>query len=221
MLPPEVDTCALPQKLKSATAAMHRRVERSAFMSRLLRGDIERGRYIVLLRNLHALYAALERALLRQAAHPSVAAVLLPELFRCAAIEADLAVLTAMQRDDAPAAPPLLPATRAYVEHLDQLGAAQPHLLVAHAYVRYLGDLNGGQALRRVVSRALALEGGAGTMFYDFGDRAACLQLMQRFRVGLEAVQAMTAERDAIVIEAVSAFERHEHLFTELADAIL
>lgn len=218
MLQPEVDAGALAKKLKSATAEMHHRVERSAFMARLLRGDIERSHYIALLRNLHALYAALERALLRQAEHPAVAAVLLPELFRCPAIEADLAVLTAMQRRDAAVAP-LLPATLAYIERLDALGDTQPHLLVAHAYVRYLGDLNGGQALRRVVARTLALEDGAGTLFYDFGDSQSRQQLMQRFRAGLEAAQAQAADIDTIVIEAVSAFERHEQLFVQLAEA--
>jgi heme oxygenase (biliverdin-producing, ferredoxin) len=232
----EVDSSALAARLKAATAAMHRRVERSAFMARLLRGDVDRRQYIVLLRNLGALYAALERAMQRQAAHPAVAAVLLPELFRGPAIEADLAVLSAMQAHVSseprqerivqraapgvpgePGAVPLLPTTLDYVERLDALSAAQPILLVAHAYVRYLGDLNGGQALRRVVARALALEGGAGTLFYDFGDRHACLQLMQRFRAGLDAVQAQTMETEAIVDEAVSAFERHARLFAELA----
>jgi len=88
---------------------------------------------------------------------------------------------------------------------------------VAHAYVRYLGDLNGGQALRRIVARGLCLQGGSGTMFYDFGDDAGLRQLISRFRNGLGAVEARTPDTDAIVAEAVSAFARHEAMFEQLA----
>ena len=92
-------------------------------------------------------------------------------------------------------------------------------LIAAHAYVRYLGDLNGGQALQRVVARALGLQGHAGTAFYDFGDLATQRALALRFRAGLAAVDALAPDREAIVAEAVSAFERHERLFGQLAAA--
>ena len=122
-----------------------------------------------ILHNLRAVYGALEAALLRQSADPAVAPVVLPELFRCRALDLDIQVLGGAQAGPDPA---LRPATMQYVERLDELDATAPALLVAHAYVRYLGDLNGGQALRRIVARGLRLQGGAGTMFYDFGDDA-------------------------------------------------
>jgi heme oxygenase len=81
----------------------------------------------------------------------------------------------------------------------------------------YLGDLNGGQALRRVVARGLGLQGSTGTTFYDFGDDARRRQLIERFRDGLARVAEQTPDVDAIVAEAVSAFERHEALFDQLA----
>jgi len=112
---------------------------------------------------------------------------------------------------------PLARATQQYVERLRELSAAQPSLLVAHAYVRYLGDLNGGQALRRVVARSLGLAGSAGTMFYDFGDSTDRQHLMQRFRTALKTVDAQAQPADAIVAEAIGAFERHEQLFEQLA----
>jgi heme oxygenase len=205
---------ALAERLKTATAAMHRRVERSSFMLQLLRGEIDRVRYVGLLHNLSALYAALEQALRRHAARPAIGPVVMPELFRGPAIDADLRVLRA---EPAAPLPALRPATRRYVERLRTLEAGQPSLLVAHAYVRYLGDLNGGQALRRAVARGLQLCGDAGTTFYDFGDAAHCRRLMQRFRAGLGELDLQGAEQDAIVAEAVSAFKRHGQLFAELA----
>ena len=114
---------------------------------------------------------------------------------------------------------PLARATRQYVERLHELSAAKPSLLVAHAYVRYLGDLNGGQALRRVVARSLGLAGSTGTLFYDFGDSATQQRLVQRFRAGLETVAAQLKDTHALTDEALSAFERHEQLFEELAAA--
>jgi heme oxygenase (biliverdin-producing, ferredoxin) len=207
---------SLGHQLKTATAAMHRRVERTAFMVSLLRGQVDRRRYARLLRNLQALYAALEEALARHATTPGVAPVVMPELFRSSAIAADL---QALADDDAPANAPLARATQQYVERLRELSAAKPGLLVAHAYVRYLGDLNGGQALRRVVARSLGLSGSAGTLFYDFGDPATQQRLVQRFRCGLEAVAGQGKDPQALSDEALSAFERHEQLFEELAAA--
>lgn len=206
----------LVERLKSGTAVMHRRVERSAFMSGLLHGEIERGSYLGYLHNLRAMYEALEAALLRQSADPAIAPVVLPELFRCRALDLDIQVLGGAQAGPDPV---LRPAAIQYVERLDELDATAPALLVAHAYVRYLGDLNGGQALRRIVARGLRLQGGAGTMFYDFGDDALRRQLIGRFRNGLAAVEVRTPDVDAIVAEAVSAFERHEAIFEQLACA--
>jgi heme oxygenase len=206
----------LEHQLKTATAAMHRRVERTAFMASLLRGQVDRQRYASLLHNLQALYAALEEALARHATTPDVAPVVMPELFRSRAIAADLQVLAG---GGALAHAPLARATQQYVERLQELSAAKPGLLVAHAYVRYLGDLNGGQALRRVVARGLGLAGSAGTMFYDFGGHAAQQHLVQRFRAGLEVAATQLKDSQALTDEALSAFERHEQLFEELAAA--
>jgi len=94
----------LGHQLKAATATMHRRVERTAFMASLLRGQLDRRRYAELLHNLQALYAVLEDALAHHAATPGVAPVVMPELFRSQAIAADLQALAG----DAPSAHSLL-----------------------------------------------------------------------------------------------------------------
>ena len=125
----------LAERLKSGTAALHRRVERSAFMSRLLGGQIEPAAYVTLLHNLRAVYGALEPALLGQSADPAIAPVVLPELFRCRALDQDIRVLAGSQAE---ARAELKPAALQYVARLQELDDTAPVLLVAHAYVRYL-----------------------------------------------------------------------------------
>lgn len=203
----------MAQRLKAATGDEHRRVETTGLMADLLRGRIERPAYVALLHNLHAIYAALEPALQRQAAPAGIGPVVLPELFRREAIERDLVDLEG--GNAAPVA--LQPATDAYVQRLREIEAQRPELLVAHAYVRYLGDLSGGQQLRRIVARALGLADAEGTRFYDFGDTASVVLLAQRFRSGLDAVGSDSADGEAIVAEARSAFGRHCEVFRQLA----
>jgi len=215
MSPSPADADGLGSQLRVATAAMHRRVERTPYMAGLLRGQLDRTHYVQLLQQLQALYAALEAALQQHAATPGVAPVVMPELFRQPALAADLQALGASSLPPAG----LSRALQAYVARLSELSACKPGLLVAHAYVRYLGDLNGGQALRQVVRRALGLSDGAGTSFYDFGDNTARRQLEQRFRDGLEQIGRQCKDPAPLLEEAVAAFTRHEQLFTELAAA--
>jgi len=187
-------------------------------MRELLHGRLDRDAYCALLRNLHAIYAALESALVRNAAHPAVAAVALPGLERRAALAADLGTLHGERWANAIG---LAAATADYVRRVDDLAAHRPELLPAHAYVRYLGDLNGGRILRRIVARSFGLADGAGVAFYEFGRDAG--GLAARFRAGLDAVTGDAADAtgaalaDALVAEAQAAFARHAGLFEELA----
>lgn len=204
----------LPTRLREATWALHTEVERSALMRQLLRGALPRPAYCALLRNLHAIYAALEAGFARHAAHPQLAALPVAALARTAALAQDLA---ALHGPGWAHALPVAPAACAYAQHLQRLADTAPARLAAHAYVRYLGDLNGGQALASVVGRALALAPGEGVAFYDFGDRDAVAAAIVALRDGLArcAPDAVTAQ--AIVDEAVDGFRRHGQLFDELA----
>ena len=107
----------------------------------------------------------------------------------------------------------LLSSTAAYVERLHTIGRDAPELLVAHAYVRYLGDLSGGQILRRIVADGM----GAPAAFYQFGSPDNAQALRAAFRQGLDRIELDAETSDAVVAEAVTAFERHLKLFDELA----
>jgi heme oxygenase (biliverdin-producing, ferredoxin) len=204
----------LAESLKTQTRSLHTTLERGPLMSSLLRGKMPRVPYCALLRNLHVVYAALEPALLRHAAHPGVAPVVFTALFRSQALAEDLSELhgAAWQQEIAST-----PAARRYAQHLHDIATDRPVLLVAHAYVRYLGDLSGGQMLRRIVADALSLADGRGTRFYDFGEPAEVVVHLRAFRAGLAQLDHGDEQAAAIVAEAVGSFQRHQELFDELA----
>ncbi len=212
-------TAGLADALRHGTHALHADVERSAFMRSLLRGQMERAIYCLLLRNLHALYTSLETALETCRNHAVIAPLHEPRLFRTAALARDLDHLHGPGWASAIA---LQPACQAYLVHLQTLCAGQPELLVAHAYVRYLGDLSGGQQLKRIVARSLVLPAGlAGTAFYDFGDDAQTAALTAAFREGLARIPVGDRDIARIVAEAQDAFNRHRQLFEQLATTSL
>ncbi len=208
-------TAGLADALRQGTHSLHTEVERSTFMRTLLRGQMERTSYCLLLRNLHALYAALEAALEACRSHALLAPLYDPRLFRTAALARDL---DALHGPGWTGSISILPACQAYRLRLQHLASHQPELLLAHAYVRYLGDLSGGQQLKRIVSRSLALPAGlVGIAFYDFGDAAQTAALTAQFRQQLAQVPADVRTRDRIVTEAQDAFGRHRQLFEQLA----
>lgn len=203
-------TIALTQRLREGTRALHRAAERAGAMRALLIGTLDRDHYRLLLRNLHALYTALEDALERdRVARPETSLSLQP-LYRSDAIAADLDLLGRPPWRTLP----LVRTTAEYVDRLHAIAGSQPDLLAAHAYVRYLGDLSGGQLLRDMVRRAYDLPLPSGTRFYEFdGDVGG---LRQQLRRALDAGAIASARHDAIVAEAQAAFALHVRLFEEL-----
>lgn len=201
----------LAARLRDATRGLHAAAERSPRMRRLLGGRLPRADYVAMLRDLHALYAALETGLARHATHAQLAPLPLARLARLHAISRDLRDLNG----DGDVAHALGPgaAARGYAVHLHALADTAPHRLVAHAYVRYLGDLSGGQVLARIVTKQYGLADGQGVAFYDFGPPAAVRELAASFRAGLDRVASDESIAHDIETEAVDAFRRHIAMF--------
>jgi heme oxygenase (biliverdin-producing, ferredoxin) len=201
---------SLSARLREGTRHLHTQAERAGLMPALLRGELPLARYLALLRELLAIYEALEAALQRPEAPAFDAA-----LSRRQALQHDVDCLRRQAGDGTDPGDGgafdgrLLPPTRAYVAHLRALPT---RLLAAHAYVRYLGDLAGGQMLRRIVARTYGL-GVDGVRFYEFGGPVAGLSL--GLRQVLDALPE--SDHDAIVDEACAAFRRHVDLFEALA----
>lgn len=199
----------LSVRLRAETKEAHTRAERAGIMRRVLRGEVDATDYLTLLDALRLVYDALESALDAEAHNPLVAPFEFARLRRLPSLVCDVATLDPWMLRCAP----MPEAARALVHRIDDAWRHAPARLVAHAYVRYLGDLSGGQILRRLVQRALALTGDEGTQFYDFAPHDPDA-LKRDFRVALDALPLDAA--DAIVDEAQRAFALHEALFVEL-----
>lgn len=210
---PPASLMPLPLRLREATQALHTATERSGAMAELLAGRLSRPRYLLMLRNLHALYAALEAALGRCAADSRLAAVDHPAQHRAGALAADLDALHGPGWATALA---VVAPMAAYVQRLQVLADGGSPALVAHVYTRCLGDLHGGQILGRRVAQMLQLQGAAGTAFYRFGDDAEVLALRQRLRAALAALPLTAAEAQAVVDEACWSFRQHQAVFEAL-----
>jgi heme oxygenase len=212
---PEIDLSAtpLPERLRLETRALHVESERSGVMVELLKGRLGRGAYAAFLRNLHAIYAALEAALMANQGDVVIGPLHQPSLYRETALAQDLELLEGSNWRERLS---IQPAAAGYVDRLRMLGAAGSRALVAHAYVRYLGDLHGGQILRRLVAQQLDLPEGRGTCFYEFGDEDQVLALRLGFRQKMAALRPSEGEGDLIVAEACWAFRQHISLFEEL-----
>jgi heme oxygenase (biliverdin-producing, ferredoxin) len=210
------DAIDLLLHLRGATHDLHRQVERSDVMSRLVSGRLPAGVFHAMQRNLHALYAALEPALQRNArlirgccpAWPTP-----PHLARSACLAADLAHL---HGPDWAEVLPLVPATRDYVDRLIRLDQSAPRELLAHAYVRYLGDLAGGQLLAPRIQTTYGLRDGAGTSFFEFGPPGRAGALAQALRVALQHCRLNLNGVHALTAEAQWSFVQHAQMFDEL-----
>ena len=209
----------LAERLRAATGAAHQDAEDAPFVAELLAGTLTLAGYLGMLRSLHAIYLALEQQLELHALEASIAAIAAmtkERLARAAAIALDLEELAgpAWQKSL-----PLEPAAKSqYIARIQQAGDTEPVLLVAHAYVRYLGDLSGGQLMRRAVAPILGSHAGTAIRFYEFGEPSAVRQLKTQFRDGLNDIPAAS---EAIVAEALLAFEMHRLLFDQLARTFL
>ena len=199
--------------LGDATRALHRSAERTRAMGALLRGTLSREAYVLLIRNLHAVYRRLEDGLAETAAsgQPLLRWLDQADLQRAPALEEDLAHLhgPGWQEDV-----PLLPATEIYLATLRRLEEAWPLGLAAHAWVRYMGDLSGGQVLARVVARHYGLEAPDGVRAYRFpGDTE---EHKKAFRHHLDRIPA--SEHPRMVEEARAGFAHSIDMLDEVAD---
>ncbi|KAF0692075.1 Aste57867_16790 [Aphanomyces stellatus] len=205
----------LAHALKHGTQESHRAAENVHFIREFIRGRISRDLYRVLVAMLYYVYTELETQMRAAAATQNVIVTPLhfpAQLERVAALAADLAFYYGPTWQAA--MPPPSRATAAYVARLRFLGETAPSLLLAHAYTRYMGDLSGGQILKRTAIKAMQLEDGQGTGFYDFDMPHKAFK--DQYRRALDDLPATPEMAAMLVQEANVAFLLNMAVFEEL-----
>ena len=191
----------LADALRARTRLLHREAERTGVVADLLRGTADLDGYALLLRNLLPVYRAMEAGLVRRRRCPGVRQLVRPEVFRCPALQSDLAAL---------AGPgwrrlPVLTAGRRYARGVVRAAAGDGHRLIAHAYARYLGDLNGGRVLRHLLVARLDLAPAA-LGFYDYPAVADLAALRRSYRQAFDAAGEELEDPRPVLDEAEAAF---------------
>jgi heme oxygenase (biliverdin-producing, ferredoxin) len=204
----------LADLLRDRTRSLHVAAERSGILRELLRGGGTRAGYVLLLRNLLPAYQQLERGLERHADTPVVGLLAKPFLYRAAAIEADLKELSGPRWCELV----FLPEGENYAACVAAAGEGDGIRLIAHAYLRYLGDLNGGQILKRLLSRSLGLENKA-LSFYDFPEVADIAECKNEFRADLDRCADAIGDAFPVIEEAENAFRLNIALSEAVLDA--
>jgi len=191
------------QIMRERTHDLHTRAERSGIVNDILRGKASRYGYALLLRNLLPAYRRLEAGLDAHRQSPAVSAAARRELYRAPALASDL---TEIAGRDWESALPHLAAGEQYERCIAAAAKGDGTRLIAHAYTRYLGDLNGGQVMKRLLARSPGLRPQE-LSFYDFPQIEETEVFKTHYRCGLDDSAALIADIDAVVGEAMTAFE--------------
>lgn len=208
-------TQPLSAALREQTRLVHERAETSPFVRQLLSGGLSLPGYAALAAQNYAIYRELEAAALRWRGHPVAGPFVLDELNRVPYLEADLSQLLG---DGWPARAARLrvPATERYAARIRE-AASRPGGFIAHHYVRYLGDLSGGQVILSGLTRTYGPGSRRFTRFYAFDGIGKLKPFRGRYRQLLDQAPLTPDGRQAVIAEAITAFELNTAVFADLA----
>ncbi|GGM41031.1 heme oxygenase (biliverdin-producing) [Promicromonospora citrea] len=198
--------------LREGTRAAHGEANSEQFVEELLSGALDRAAYADLSAQLLVVYEALEAASAALAGDDRATSLVFEELTRVPAIERDLAYLYGPGWR---AEIRILPATRAYADHVREVGSSLPHY-AAHSYTRYLGDLSGGQIVKRMMKQHYGL-GEEGVAFYTFPDIPKVKVFKDAYRAALDGLGLDETEVATTLDEVHLAFRLNRAVFGELA----
>jgi len=201
------------KELKIGTKKSHSAAENTSFVRSFLRGVVSKESYKKLVSDLYFVYSAMEEEVENLKDHPIIGQIQLSDLKRVDALEQDLrfyygpiwrSIITPSE------------ACNQYVNRIREVAKNEPELLVGHHYTRYLGDLSGGQILKGIAKKALALGDGQGLKFYDFEKIEDAKAYKAGYRGILDGLPITEHQSNAIIVEANYAFRLNMYMFDTL-----
>ena len=204
---------AFSKELKIGTKKSHSAAENTSFVASFLRGVVSKESYKKLVSDLYFVYSAMEEEVENLKDHPIIGQIQLSDLKRVNALEQDLrfyygpiwrSIITPSE------------ACNQYVNRIREVAKNDPELLVGHHYTRYLGDLSGGQILKGIAEKALALGDGQGLKFYDFEKIEDTKAYKAGYRGILDGLPITEHQANAIIVEANYAFRLNMYMFDTL-----
>ena len=201
------------KELKIGTKKSHSAAENTSFVASFLRGVVSKESYKKLVSDLYFVYSAMEEEVEKLKDHPIIGQLQLPDLNRVDALEQDLRFFYG------PIWRSLVTPSEAcnqYVNRIREVAKNEPELLVGHHYTRYLGDLSGGQILKGIAEKALALGDGKGLKFYDFEKIKDVKAYKAHYRGILNTLDLDQHQVNAIIVEANYAFRLNMYMFDTL-----
>ena len=201
------------KELKIGTKKSHSAAENTSFVRSFLRGVVSKESYKKLVSDLYFVYSAMEEEVENLKDHPIIGQIQLSDLKRVNALEQDLrfyygpiwrSIITPSE------------ACNQYVNRIREVAKNEPELLVGHHYTRYLGDLSGGQILKGIAEKALALGDGLGLKFYDFEKIEDPKAYKAGYRGILDGLPITEHQANAIIVEANYAFRLNMYMFDTL-----
>ena len=200
-------------QIKEGTKKSHSAAENTSFVASFLRGVVSKESYKKLISDLYFVYSAMEEEVDNLKDHPIIGQIQLPDLNRVNALEKDVrfyygpiwrSLITPSE------------ACNQYVNRIREVAKNEPELLVGHHYTRYLGDLSGGQILKGIAEKALALGDGQGLKFYDFEKIEDTKAYKAGYRGILDGLPITEHQANAIIVEANYAFRLNMYMFDTL-----
>lgn len=200
------------RKLHSRIGRAHHQAEGMAFSRALLEETVSPVQLAALLRSLAPAYDLIEAEAPKLARQLGVSDTPWSALARRAALEHDLALLSATPET------PTCPAAKRWLERLEHLAQTSPHRLMAHLYVRYGGDLSGGQLLAPHANAILQRKGLPALSFWEFEEPE---KLKQALHDTFERFVLSAPQEAELLDEAEDAFRATQGLLADLEAEVL